>query len=127
MVFRQGRKTLFTASINSSNLVTLDGSTVASEAAYAVSTLPADLSLWHHRFTHHNYANVKKMVEHKLVTGLVLDSDNKPDLICELYIAGKMSANPFPPSANYNHSPLALVHSNLHRPLPVATHQGYKY
>ena len=127
MVFRQRRKTLFTASIDSSNSATLNGFTVASEAACAVSTLPADLSLWHCRFTHHNYADVKKMVEHKLVTGLVLDSDNKPDPICEPYIAGKMFANPFPPSANYNRSPLALVHSDLHGPLPVATHQGYKY
>ena len=67
------------------------------------------------------------MVEHKLVTGLVLDSDNKPDPICELCIAGKMSANPFPLSANHNRSPPALAHSDLHEPLPVATHQGYKY
>jgi len=110
-----------------SNLATLNGSTVASEAAYAVSTLPADLSLWHRRFTHYNYANVKRMIEHKLVTGLVLNSDNKPDPICEPCIAGKMSANSFPPSANHNRSPLALVHSDLHGPLPVATHQGYKY
>jgi len=127
MIFRQGRKTLFTASIDSSNSATLNGSTVASETVYAVSTLPADLSLWHRHFTHHNYADVKKIVEHKLVTGLVLDSDNKPNPICEPCIIGKMSANPFPPSANHNHSPLALVHSNLHGPLPVATHQGDKY
>ena len=127
MVFRQRRKTLFTASIDSSNSATLNGFTVASEAACVVSILPADLSLWHHRFTHYNYADVKKMVEHKLVTGLVLDSDNKPDPICEPCIAGKMSANPFPPSANHNCFPLALVHSDLHGSLPVATHQGYKY
>jgi len=98
MIFRQGRKTRFTASIDSSNSATLNSSTVTSEAAYA---LPADLSLWHCRFTHHNYADVKKIVEHKLVTGLVLDSDNKPDPICEPCIAGKMSANPFLPLANY--------------------------
>jgi len=127
MAFKQGGKTLFTASIDSSNSATLDGSTVTSEAALAVSTLPADLSLWHRRFTHHNYADVKRMVQHKLVTGLVLDSDNKPDPICEPCIAGKMTANPFPLSANHNHSPLALVHSDLHGPLLVATHQGYKY
>ena len=47
MAFRQGRKTLFTASIDSSNLATLDGSTVTSEVALAVSTLLANLSLWH--------------------------------------------------------------------------------
>ena len=127
MVFRQRRKTFFTAFIDFSNLVTLNGSTVASKAACAVSTLLANLSLWHRRFTHYNYADVKKMVEHKLVTELVLDSDNKPDPICEPCIAGKMSANPFPPSANHNRSPLALVHSDLHGPLLVVTHQDYKY
>jgi len=127
MVFRQRRKTFFTASIDFSNLATLNGSTVASEAACAVSTLLANLSLWHRRFTHYNYTDVKKMVEHKLVTELVLDSDNKPDPICEPCIAGKMSANLFSPSANHNRSPLALVHSDLHGPLLVVTHQDYKY
>jgi len=67
------------------------------------------------------------MVEHKLVTGLVLDSDNKPDPICEPCIARKMSTNPFPLSANHNCSLLALVYSDLYGPLPVATHQDYKY
>jgi len=38
-----------------------------------------------------------------------------------------MSANPFPSSANHSCSPLALIHSDLHGLLPVATHQGYKY
>jgi len=127
MVFRQRRKTFFTASIDFSNLATLNGSTIASETACAVSTLLANLSLRHRRFTHYNYADVKKMVEHKLVTELVLDSDNKPDPICEPYIAGKMSANLFPPLANHNRFPLALVHSDLHGPLLVVTHQDYKY
>jgi len=127
MAFSQDKLTLFTASIDSTNSAILNGSTIACETAFPVSTLPADLSLWHRRFTHHNYADIKRMIEHKLVTGLVLDSDNKPDPICEPCIAGKMSANPFPSSANHNRSPLALIHSDLHGPLPIATHQGYKY
>ena len=45
MAFRQDKLTLFTASIDSSNSATLNGSTVASETVYAVFTLPADLSL----------------------------------------------------------------------------------
>ena len=124
---RQDKLTLFTASIDSSNSAVLNGSTVASKTAFSVSTLPADLSLWHRRFTHHNYADVKRMIEHKMVTGLVLESNSNPDPICEPCIAGKMSANPFPPSANHNCLPLALVHSDLHGPFSVATHQGYKY
>jgi len=80
MAFRQGRKTLFTASIGSSNLVILNSSTITSEAAHAVSILPANLSLWHCCFIHHDYADVKRVVHHKLVTGLVFDSNNKPNL-----------------------------------------------
>ena len=67
------------------------------------------------------------MIQQQLVTGLVLDSDNKPNSICKPCIAGKMSANPFPLSANHNCSLLALIHSDLYGPLPVATYQGYKY
>ena len=73
MAFRQDKLTLFTASIDSSNSATLSGSTVASEAACAVSTLPADLSLWHCRFTHHNYADVKRMIVSQIVTYLICD------------------------------------------------------
>jgi len=38
-----------------------------------------------------------------------------------------MLANLFLSSTNYNCSPLALIHSDLHGPLPVATYQDYKY
>ncbi|EKM73241.1 hypothetical protein AGABI1DRAFT_135261 [Agaricus bisporus var. burnettii JB137-S8] len=38
---------LFTATIHSNNSAELDGSTLTSEAAFSVSTLPVDISLWH--------------------------------------------------------------------------------
>ncbi|KAF7779129.1 hypothetical protein Agabi119p4_3474 [Agaricus bisporus var. burnettii] len=38
-----------------------------------------------------------------------------------------MHSLPFPSSLNHNRSPLELVHSDLHGPLPVASHSGYKY
>ena len=47
MVFSQDKLTLFTASIDSTNSAVLNGSTIACETAFPVSTLPADLSLWH--------------------------------------------------------------------------------
>ncbi|EKM73429.1 hypothetical protein AGABI1DRAFT_134791 [Agaricus bisporus var. burnettii JB137-S8] len=53
---------LFTATIHSNNSAELDGSTLTSETAFSVSTLPVDLSLWHRRFIHHNYADVKSMI-----------------------------------------------------------------
>ncbi|KAF7763798.1 hypothetical protein Agabi119p4_8335 [Agaricus bisporus var. burnettii] len=122
----QGR-TLFTATIHSNNSAELDGSTVTSETAFSVSTLPVDISLWHRRFIHHNYADVKSMISKDLVSGLKLESNLSPDSICEPCLAGKMHSHPFPSSLNHNRSPLELVHSDLHGPLPVSTHSGYKY
>jgi len=37
-----------------------------------------------------------------------------------------MTANPFPTSTNQS-SPLELIHTNLHGPLPVTTAEGYRY
>ncbi|XP_006461512.1 hypothetical protein AGABI2DRAFT_45187, partial [Agaricus bisporus var. bisporus H97] len=118
---------LFTATIHSNNSAELDGSTLTSEAAFSVSTLPVDISLWHRGFIHHNYADVKSMISKELVTGLKLESNSPPDAICEPCLAGKMHSHPFPSSLNHNRSPLELVHSDLHGPLPVSTHSGYKY
>ncbi|KAF7776742.1 hypothetical protein Agabi119p4_5135 [Agaricus bisporus var. burnettii] len=60
--FKHKGTTLFTATIHSNNSAELDGSTLTSETAFSVSTLPVDLSLWHRRFIHHNYADVKSMI-----------------------------------------------------------------
>ena len=62
-----------------------------------------------------------------MVTSLILDSNKKPDQICESYIIGKILAKLFPPSINYYYSPLALIHSDLHKLLLVTTYKGYKY
>ena len=127
MVFKLEGKCRFTASIHPSNSASLDGITQLSESANYTSTLPLDLSLWHKRFIHHNYADVKKMISQNLVTGLKIESEASPDPVCEPCLAGKMHANPFPSSLNHNRSPLDLIHSDVHGPLPVASNQGYKY
>jgi len=62
-----------------------------------------------------------------MVTNLILDSDKKPDQICESYIIGKILANLFLPSINYYYSLLALIYSDLHKLLLVTTYKGYKY
>jgi hypothetical protein len=90
---------LFTATIGESNAAFLDGSTVPlAEYASAATTLPLDLDLWHRRLAHHHLDGVKKLLKKKLVTGMTLDSCTTPDPICEPCLAGKMHANPFPPS-----------------------------
>jgi hypothetical protein len=95
MDFLLSRKTIFMASISSNNAAYLDGVTEPiSEFANISSTIPLDLNLWHCRFAHHNYVVVKEMIREGMVTGLVLDSKQQPDPICEPCLAGKMHSNP---------------------------------
>jgi hypothetical protein len=49
-----------------------------------------------------------------MVTGLVINSKELPDPICEPCLAGKMNANPFPSSQNHTTVPLHHIHSDLH-------------
>ena len=95
------------------------------ECASLVSTLPLDHSLWHRRLCHHNYVNVKRMIDEKLVTGIKLNSLAAPDPICEPCLTGKMHANPFPSSTTRTSRPLELVHSDVHGPVSVQTRSGF--
>ena len=58
---------------------------------------------------------------------MTLSSSEKPDTVCKPCLASKMHSNPFPSSASQVTQPLELVHSDLHGPLPIATHEGYRY
>jgi hypothetical protein len=120
---------LFTATIGDSNAAFLDGSTVPlAEYASAAITLPLDLDLWHRRLAHHHLEGVKKLLKKILVTGMTLDFLTAPDPICEPCPAGKMHANPFPPS-EWRASlarPLELVHSDVHQ-VPYASFSGVCY
>ena len=128
MNFKQNGTILFSASIQPNNCAMLNGVTEPiSEYANIVSTLPLDINLWHRRFAHHNYADIQKMINEELVTGLVLDTKQQPDPICEPCLAGKMHSNPFPNSQSHYSEPLELIHTDLHGPLPVATPEGYRY
>jgi len=128
MCFRnKNNDTLFTATINKNGIGYLDGVTVDNcEHVYLTSTLPLDLSLWHKRLGHHNYDDIKAMVKKNLVVGLKLDSEVKPDPICEPCLAGKMHANPFPSSNTRATELLELIHSDTHD-VGVMSSSGYKY
>ncbi|OCH87084.1 hypothetical protein OBBRIDRAFT_851504, partial [Obba rivulosa] len=47
-----------------------------------------------------------------LVTGLVLDSKDKPDPICKACLSGKMHAHPKSPSSSLTTQLLELVHTD---------------
>src|SRR5260221_11165138 len=128
MDFNRDGRTLFCASIGSTNCAHLSGSTEPpSESANWVSTLPLTLSLWHRHCCHHNLADITKMHKEGLVTGMTFGSSTKLDIFCEPCLAGKMHSNPFPSSPSHATQPLELVHSDLHGPLPVTTREGYRY
>ena len=98
---------LFTAQINENNTAFLDGSTATNlEAANSISTLPLNISLWHHCFVHHDHNSVKQMISKELVTGLKIESNEAPDPICEPCLSGKMNM------LTHSH-PLQLAPPNL--------------
>ena len=128
MNFIHGGKNVFVASIKNNNIAYLDGTTVPSmEHAQFTATLPLNYDLWHRRLGHHNFDGVKRLINQNLVTGMTLNSKDKPDPICEPCLAGKMHAHPFPLSPHHAKRPLELIHSDVHGPLPVQSPSGFRY
>ena len=117
----------FTATVNEHNVGYLDGHTIVPQAANATTTLPLNLTLWHNRCSHLNFEDLNAMHSKRHVTGMKLVSKTPPDPICEPCLAGKMHANPFPSSTSRASRPLELIHSDVHGPLPVQTHSGFRY
>jgi transposase InsO family protein len=129
MDFIRDNQVWFTATINDSSVGYLDGDTIvvdSIEHAQLSSTLPLDLTLWHKRLGHHHYNGIQRLIKDQLVVGLKLDSQAAPDPICEPCLAGKMHANPFPPSKHRAKEPLELVHCDLHD-TGVRSRSGYRY
>src|SRR5882762_269847 len=128
MNFVRSGKVWFTAAVNASNYAYLEGSTQPTDSALSSSsTLPLNTTLWHRRLCHHHYNGLERILKQKLVSGLVIESQSVPDPICEPCLAGKMHANPFPSSQSQSSRPLELIHSDVHGPLPVRTHSGFRY
>jgi hypothetical protein len=119
----------FTASITDRNIGYLDGHarSFGTHEAKRASTLPLDLNLWHRRCSHLNYDDVKRMQRNDLVKGMTMESSTPPDPICEPCIAGKQHRHNIPQTATRRTKPLALVHTDLKGPMPVATPEGYRY
>ena len=130
MHFISDNKVAFQAKTGASNSAFLVGDTIPVEEFASLSsatTLSLNWDLWHRRLCHHHLAGIKKLYSGNLVTGFKLDSQADPDPVCEACKAGKMHADPFPPSSSRASKPLQLVHSDVHGPVKVSTHQGYRY
>jgi hypothetical protein len=120
---------LFTAAVTDRNIGYLNGKThsFSIHEAKRASTLPMDLNLWHRRCSHLNYDDVKHMQQKNLVKGITMESRTTPDPICEPCIAGKQHRHNIPKTATRRNKPLALVHTDLKGPMPVATPEGFRY
>lgn len=127
--FKRENHLLFTATINNNNAAFLNG-TVQPMTQFAglVSTCPLDESLWHRRFAHLNPTDVQRLVKGDLATGVVIKSKARMDPICEPCLAGKQHRVAVPRIALHRATELlALVHSDVHGPLPVRSHSHYRY
>jgi len=67
------------------------------------------------------------MIKENLVTGLQITSPSAPDPICKPCLAGKIVSDPFLSSSHHSANLLELIHSDVHGPIKVASHSGFKY
>jgi hypothetical protein len=95
--FKYQGRIVFTATVDNRNVGYLDGHAITpSQQANCVSTLPADLTLWHRHCSHLNHADISKMRSQKLVTGMVVERSTPPDPVCEFCILGKQRRHNIP-------------------------------
>jgi hypothetical protein len=128
MRFERDGELLFTAS-QQGQLAYLDGYTSlsSSHSAHSASLLPLTLDLLHRRLGHIGFDLLKRLLSSKVVTGLHLDDRSAPDPVCEPCIAGKQHRI-VNKTATRSAVPLAIVHCDLHGPMPVQSIDGgFKY
>ena len=110
------------------NLAYIDGRTQPAEFAHVTSLSPPSQEIWHSRLCHVNYRYLHELYQKGLVSGLTMSSSSPEPRICEPCIMGKQHRDPFPHQATHRATQLLeLIHSDLHGPLPVQSHSGYRY
>ena len=84
--------------------------------------------LWHERFGHLGYDGLAQLTG--MVTGIKTTAEEfkmAGEGLCEPCVLGKQHREPFKPSSSKSTRPLALVHTDLCGPLPVASQGGNLY
>ena len=86
------------------------------------------LSLWHCRYGHLGYDNLKLLHEKSMVDGLNLNSKDQVDRNCQGCAMGKQHRQPFPKKSQSRSSqPLELIHSDVCGPMSVNSVGGSRY
>jgi Reverse transcriptase (RNA-dependent DNA polymerase)/gag-polypeptide of LTR copia-type/GAG-pre-integrase domain len=94
--------------------------------ALNTTAAPLDISLWHRRFSHLNYGDLKSMINKGLVRGVNIQSQSTPDPICEPCLAGNMRRI-IKKTAKHDEHNLDVIYSDLHGPMPVQALDGSRY
>jgi hypothetical protein len=128
MQFMRDGQVVLTASVQA-QLAYLDGYTnlTHTHTAHTASLLPLTMDLLHRRLGHISFATLKQLLVSKAVTGLHLEDTSAADPVCEPCIAGKQHRT-VNKTASRTSVPLAVVHCDLHGPMPVqSVNGGFKY
>ncbi|KAG8976249.1 hypothetical protein FRC05_004499 [Tulasnella sp. 425] len=112
----------------------LDGKTLPAPinelAMTTASTPTVTLALLHRRMAHIGTDRLKKLVKLDMAKGVtpkdIAKLEDDLPIICEPCLAGKQHREPFPHSISTTSSPLEIIVSDLHGPLPP-TDEGYRY
>ena len=88
----------------------------------------ASLSLWHYRYGHLGYDNVKMLYNKSMVNGMNVNSQEEIDRKCEGCAYGKQNRQPFPKKTSHQSThPLELIHSDVCGPMNVNSVGGSRY
>eukprot|EP00794_Sanderia_malayensis_P011867 gene11867-biopygen9507 len=80
---------------------------------YASTKATDDLSLWHNRFGHLGYDNLKMLSDKSMVDGMEHKGKTEMNKECESCAFGKQNRSPFPKKSSHRCTqPLELIHSD---------------
>ena len=87
------------------------------------------ITLWHERFGHLKFGDLKKLQEKEMVQGMNMSKLDKPlENVCHGCELGKSKRHPFPKkSDHFSSKPLELIHSDVCGPLHVPSLGGSRY
>lgn len=93
-----------------------------------VRAMVVSLQRWHERLAHVDQAGIKRMIDHGVVKGAAINSNEKPSTNCNGCIMGKSHRTPIPKKSDSRASAvLDLVHSDVVGPLEVPSIGGFRY